>query len=55
MASLVELAPEPAITGILLLTTDNVALITSECSLKFKVADSPVVPTETITSVLFSI
>ena len=29
--------------------------MTSECSLKFKVADSPVVPTETITSVLSNI
>ena len=43
----------PAITGILPLTISIVVFITFECSLKSRVADSPVVPTEIITSVLF--
>ena len=51
IASLVEFAPDPAITGILLLVCFTVKAITSKCSLTFNVADSPVVPTETIPSV----
>ena len=51
IASKVELAPVPAITGILEFAHFTVYSITFICSVMFTVADSPVVPTETIPSV----
>ena len=55
MASLVEFAPVPAITGTRLLTCVTTWRMTAQCSSTVSVADSPVVPTATIASVPFSI
>ena len=47
MASAVELAPAPAMTGTRLAATSTTRRMTATCSLTLSVADSPVVPTAT--------
>lgn len=51
IASAVALAPVPAITGIRPSASSSVIITTSPCSSWLSVADSPVVPTETIAEV----